>query len=159
MIRFTFAILFALLTVYDLAFAGVVDLQGYWIRTNAQPGERPIQFIRIADSYRAQSQEKFFEYGRLSYTIDQSVKLPVSAASSFQGTVDFYDSRGCTFKALPVVVEVQNEFTINVLMTVPRYKFLTYTREPSNRWERPTVIRKECKVLEYVESAVQLYRM
>jgi hypothetical protein len=160
MIRFIFAVLFALLAVYDLALAGSVDLRGSWIRSNAQEGEKPIQFIQIANTYRAQSQERFvFDNGRLSHTIDQSVKILITEGPTLNGTVDFYDSRGCSFKNLAVVVEVQNEQTINVLMTVPRYKFRTVSRDPVNRWERPTVIRTECRVLEYVEVAVQLYRM
>lgn len=159
MIRFIFAILFALLAVYDLALAASFDLRGSWIRSNAQEGERPIQFIKIADTYRSHSQERFvFENGRLSHTIDQSVKIQNSEGTELKGTVDFYDSRGCSFKNLNVLIDIQNDQTINVLMTVPRYKFLTYTRTPANRWERPTVIRTECKVLEYVEVAVQLYR-
>jgi hypothetical protein len=160
MIRFIFAVFFALLTVYNLAFAGEsFDLRGSWIRTNAQEGEKPIQFILVADAYRSYSQERFvFENGRLSHTIDQSVKIQKSEGAELNGTVDFYDSRGCTFKNLKVIVDIQNEQTINVLMTVPRYKFVTYSRTPENRWERPTVIRTECRILEYVEVPVQLYR-
>ena len=161
MIRFIFAVLFALLTVYDLALAAEsFDLRGSWMRSNAQEGEKAIQFIKIGETYRATSQERFvFENGRLSHTIDQSVKIIKLEGSELHGTVDFYDSRGCSFKNLEVLVEFQNEQTVNVLMTVPRYKFLTYTRTPENRWDRPTVLRTECKVLEYVEVAVQLYRL
>lgn len=161
MIRFIFAVLFALLTVYDLALASEsFDLRGSWMRTNAQEGERAIQFIAIGDTYRAQSQERFvFENGRLSHTIDQSVKIKKAEGSELHGTVDFFDSRGCSFKDLAVIVDIQNDRTINVLMTVPRYKFVTYSQTPVNRWERPTVLRTECRVLEYVESVVQLYRL
>jgi len=161
MIRFIFAVLFALLTVYDIALAAEsFDLRGSWMRTNAQEDEKAIQFIQIKDTFRTQSQERFvFENGRLSHTIDQSVKIQISEGNELHGTVDFYDSRGCSFKNLDVLVDIQNNQTINVLMTVPRYKFLTYTRTPENRWERPTVIRTECRVLEYVEVAVKLYRL
>jgi len=161
MIRFIFAILFALLTVYDLALAAEsFDLRGSWMRTNAQEDEKAIQFIQIGETYRAHSQERFvFENGRLSHTIDQSVKIQRAEGTELHGKVDFYDSRGCSFKGLDVLIDIQNERTINVLMTVPRYKFVTYSRAPENRWERPTVFRTECRVLEYVEVAVQLYRL
>lgn len=145
MIRFIFAVFFALLTVYNLAQAGEsFDLRGSWMRTNAQEGERAIQFIAIGETFRAQTQERFvYQNGRLSHTIDQSVKIFKSQGNELHGVVDFYDSRGCTFKGLDVLVDIQNYYVVNVLMTVPRYQ----------------VIRGQCNVLEYVESAVQLYRL
>jgi hypothetical protein len=161
MIRFIFAVLFTLFTVYNVAFAADgVDLRGSWLRTNAQEGERPVQFIQVGGMFRSYTQERFvFENGRLSHTIDQSVKIKRSEGPELHGTVDFYDSRGCSFKDLEVVVDVQSSNIINVLMTVPRYKFVTISRTPENRWERPTVLRTECRVLEYVEVPVQLYRL
>lgn len=160
MIRFIFALLFTFITVYDLALAESFDLRGSWMRTNAQEGEKPIQFIQVGEIVRSYSQERFvFPDGRLSYTIDQSVKIQVAEGHVLQGTVDFYDSRGCSFKDLAVVVDIQSYNTINVLMTVPRYKFVTISQAPANRWERPTVLRTECRVLEYVDVPVQLYRL
>lgn len=145
MIRFIFAIFFTLFTVYNLALAGEsFDLRGSWMRSNAQEGERAIQFIQIGGTFRAQTQERFvYQNGRLSHTIDQSVKIYASEGNILYGVVDFYDSRGCTFKGLDVQVDVQNFRVVNVLMTVPRYQ----------------VVRGQCNLLEYVESAVQLYRL
>lgn len=157
MIRFAIALLLSLLTIYDLALAGTFDLGGSWLRSQAGPDEKPIQFISVGTQFRSHSSERFvFENGRLSHTIDQSVKIN---KTDLTGTVSFYDSRGCSFKDLDVIVEVQGQDVVNVLMTVPRYKFVTISRTPQNRWERPTVIRTECRVLEYVEVPVQLYRM
>lgn len=114
------------------------------MRSNAQEGERAIQFIQIGGTFRAQTQERFvYQNGRLSHTIDQSVKIYASEGNILYGVVDFYDSRGCTFKGLDVQVDVQNFRVVNVLMTVPRYQ----------------VVRGQCNLLEYVESAVQLYRL
>lgn len=160
MIRFIFALLFTFITVYDFALAESFDLRGSWMRANAQEGEKPVQFLKVGDTFRSYTQERHvFENGRLSHTIDQSVKIKDSGESTLEGTVDFYDSRGCSFKDLKVIVDVQSFNTINVLMTVPRYKYVTISRTPDNRWERPTVLRTECRVLEYVEVPVQLYRL
>lgn len=160
MIRFIIALLLTFITVYDVALAESFDLRGYWMRTNAGEGEKPVQFIKVGNTFRSFTQERHvFENGRLSHTIDQSVKIQEAEGTTLEGTVDFYDSRGCSFKALSVIVDLQGENTINVLMTVPRYKFVTISRTPTNRWERPTVLRTECRVLEYVEVPVQLYRL
>lgn len=157
------------------------DLSGLWNRTNRGHGEKPINFIFIDGAYRSNSQERFiFENGRLSHTIDQSVKLVTKDEFTLEGTVDFYDSRGCSFKNLSVKAEFQNEDLVNILMTVPRYQYKTITTRPSGqvrvpvychdyyqrryvcgyRWENraPTSVRHECQLLDYVEVPVQLER-
>jgi hypothetical protein len=160
MIGLTFSFLFAFLTPYAFACAAEsFDLQGFWIRSNARQFERPIQFIRIGTTFRAQTQERFyFENGRLSHTIDQLVKIQMSEGLELHGTVDFFDSRGCSFKNNNLLVDIQNNQTINVLMTVPRYIYQKFTNSPNNNWERPTLIRTDCRILEFVEVAAQLYR-
>lgn len=134
--------------------AETFDLRGAWYRLGDHYWEKPVEFILVNGEYRTQSREKFFNrYGQLLYTIDQAVKLTEKAPGKFQGSVDFYDSRGCSFKALPVSGEAQDLNSVGFLMTVPRYKFRTVTKVTTGE-----VIRTECVVLETVESPVTLYR-
>lgn len=151
MIRFLLAILVTLFTVYDLAFAGQYDLAGTWMRAGGTADEKPVLFVPVNGQYHYYSQERFvFPYGRLSHTIDQAVTLPVSGTEILRGTVDFYDSRGCSFKAYEVVAQFQGPHVVNILMTVPRYKYVTITTNTS--------VRHECRLLEKVQVPVQLYR-
>lgn len=158
------------------------DLSGLWGRTNRGHDEKPLNFILVDGAYRYTSQERFvFENGELSHTIDQSVKMTKSDSSALTGTVDFYDSRGCSFKNLAVKAEFQNEDLINILMTVPRYKHVTISAGPHGRrrypvycWDYygqrytcgydwrtlpPRSVTTECRLLEYVEVPVQLERI
>lgn len=174
-------IIFTSLLLVISQFASASDLSGHWNRSNRSHGEKPVHFIFVDGFFRSTSQERFvFENGRLSHTIDQSVKLKVKEDQTIEGTVDFYDSRGCSFKNLAVKGEFQNEDLLNILMTVPRYKFRTITTRPSGqvrvpvycrdyynrrylcgyRWQnRPaTSVRHDCQVLDYVEVPVQLER-
>ncbi len=168
-----------LLVISNIAAAS--DLSGRWNRSNRDHHEKPINFIFIDGAYRSNSQERFvFENGRLSHTIDQSVKLIAKDDYTLEGTVDFYDSRGCSFKNLSVKAEFQNEDLVNILMTVPRYKYRTITTRPSGHVRvpvycrdyynhryvcgyrsaprAPVSVRHECQLLEYVEVPVQLER-
>lgn len=116
------------------------DLSGKWFSSRQDNGNM-IEFIKVRDSYHFHSQEKFVDReGRRLYTIDQSVKIEAGSGPVLTGTVDFYDSRGCTFKGLSVVVEFQHLNVANILMTVPRYRHIG------------------CEVVEYIDIPVQLFR-
>lgn len=170
--------LFVFISLFSFA-AMASDLSGQWLNLR-DPSAKPISFIKIKDHYYFHSQERFvFPDGRLSHTIDQSVKIKVSNGNTLEGTVDFYDSRGCSFKDYSVVVEFQREDLANVLMSVPRYKFVTttvtnqqydrprYCRDPyhPNRvyicGREPVVISRssECRLMEKVEVPVELQKI
>lgn len=151
MVRFILALLITFFTVYDLAIAGTYDLSGSWMKAGGTSDERPVHFVPVNGKYHYYGQERFvFPYGRLSHTIDQSVNLPMTGGETLTGTVDFYDSRGCSFKALPVIAEFQGPNVVNLLMTVPRYQYVRITTGRN--------VRHECRLLEKVEVPVQLYR-
>ncbi len=115
------------------------NLAGRW--RNTDDGSL-INFLSLDGAIREYSTQKFTNpRGALLYTIGQAVTLPDSGERRVEGFVDFYDSRGCSFEGLPVLVEFQNLRTINVLMTVPRY-----TTRP-------------CRVLEYVDVPVELKKL
>lgn len=147
------ALIVSLLTLSFSAMAAKsFDLRGSWYRTEDYGFEAPIEFVLIKGQYRTTTQERFVDHwGRLLYTIAQNIRLTRVSDDKFEGTVDFLDSRGCSFKNLPVSAEVQNHYVIGVLMTVPRYKFATVSRAGQ-------LLRTECRVLEYVEVPVQLNR-
>ncbi len=172
-------------TIYLSVFSHLTlasDLSGLWTRTTGERDQNPVQFILIDGAWRFTSQERFiFEDGRLSHTIDQSVKIQQTNTDFLQGTVDFYDSRGCSFKNLTVKAEFQNADLVNILMTVPRYKYVTISAGPSRSYDRPIYcwyhgypyryryicgyepaprsVTTECRLLEYVEVPVQLERI
>jgi hypothetical protein len=157
------------------------ELAGRWLKTNASPQEKPVDFIRINREYYFHGQEKYiFQSGKLSHTIDQSVKITSLQDGTFQGTVDFFDSRGCVYKNLSVTGEFQHADLVNVLMTVPRYRVITITTTRNDPYERPRYCRvpypgygyyvcgtqreviarrMECQLIDYVEVPVQLERM
>ena len=151
MVRFLLALLITFFTVYNLAFASTYDLSGTWLRAGGNSDDRPINFVRVGGKYRYHGQERyFFPYGRLSHTIDQSVSLNFTGEDTLSGTVDFYDSRGCSFKAYVVLAEFQGPNVVNLLMTVPRYQYVRITQGAN--------VRYECRLLETVEVPVQIYR-
>lgn len=142
----------ALLLVSTSAFA--YDLSGRWV--NTEDGT-VVYFLKIGNEFRQRNSSSYNDqWGRLDYTIDQQITLPVTTAGRVEGKVSFFDSRGCSFRDLPVVFEFQNETSVNALVTVPRYKFRTIT-ESRDRYSRPAV-RHSCRVLEYVEVPVELSR-
>lgn len=144
MIRFYLAVFVTFFTVYDLAFAGAYDLSGTWMRAGGSSDDKPIQFVPVNGKYHYYGQERYvFPYGRLSHTIDQAVTFPMTGTDTLKGTVDFHDSRGCSFKGLPVMAEFQGPNVVNLLMTVPRYQYLR---------------NGTCRLLEEVEVPVQIYR-
>ena len=173
-------VLLILLTLTSSAFAQEFDLSGNWITANSQGF---LRFISMENDYHYSSQEKFvFPNRTLSHTIDQHVVIPKIDARSIQGRVDFYDSRGCSFKNLPVKIYFQTPEVVNVLMTVPRYVVQRISTGPVNGYYRPVYctapgrygrtpyqyicgseyvrpnVRVECRLLEHVEIPVQLER-
>lgn len=150
MVRFIFALLTSFFTIYN-AFANTYDLSGIWLRAGGTTDEKPVHFVPVNGNYHYYGQERFvYPYGRLSHTIDQAVTLPMSGGDTLTGTVDFYDSRGCSFKALPVIAEFQGPDVVNLLMTVPRYQYVRITTGSNDRYE--------CRLLEKVQVPVQLFR-
>lgn len=171
--------IFTLLISFSVFSAVASDLSGQWINLQDYSA-KPVTFIKIKDHFFFHSQEKFvFPDGRLSHTIDQSVKIKVSSEDTLLGTVDFYDSRGCSFNDYDVVVQFQRDDLANILMTVPRYKFVTttvsnqqydrprYCKDPRNPnriyicGREPVVISRtsECRLMEKVEVPVQLQKI
>lgn len=127
------------------------DLRGAWYRTDGYYTERPVEFILLKDYYYTETTEVFYYPGRRgSYSIKQSIKL---RKDTLEGTVTFFDSRGCSFRNLPVLGEVQGPNAVGFLITVPRYKFRTVTKASTGE-----VLRNECRILEYVEVPVRLNR-
>lgn len=156
------------------------DLAGKWQKTTGTGHEAPVHFIKINGQYHYHGKENYvFQDGRLSHTIDQDVKIHSLNGDMFEGTVSFFDSRGCSYKNLKVTGEFQNESVVNILMTVPRYQVVTVTTRRNTparpRYCRvpypgrgyyvcghiPEVVsrRTECRLLEYVEVPVQLERI
>lgn len=169
-----------LLTLASSALAQEFNLSGGWISTHTQ---ELVRFIPLENNYHFSSQEKFvFPNGTLSHTIDQHVVLPKISNRSIQGSVDFYDSRGCSFRNLPVQIYFETPEVVNVLMSVPRYVVQRISTGPVNGYHRPVYctapgrygrtpyryicgseyvrpnVRVECRLLEQVETAVQLVR-
>ncbi|WP_408096264.1 hypothetical protein ACJVC5_14590 [Peredibacter sp. HCB2-198] len=165
------------------ALAEDFDLRGLWMRTIAEPEERPLTFIQVNGVYYTRSQERFvYPNGTLSHTIDQSVKLTVTPEGEVNGTVDFFDSRGCSYRNLPVTGEFQSADLIGFLMTVPRYRIVTITAGNHSRYQHPIYcdahipyypyryryicgyenrqlsVSRECQLIETVEVPVQLQR-
>ena len=159
------------------------DLRGQWLRSTATPVERPITFIQVKENYYARTQERFvFPNGSLSHTIDQSVKVTISPTGEVQGTVDFFDSRGCSYRNLNVTGEFQSADEVAFVMTVPRYKVVTITAGNHSRYQHPIYcdahtpyypysyryicgyenrqlsVSRECQLIETVDVPVQLQR-
>lgn len=112
------------------------NLRGLWSNPTAGPEEKPVRFIQVDGVYHAHTQERFvYPNGQLAYTIDQAVKVTVGPEGKVAGTVDFYDSRGCSFHDYKVKGEFQHEDAVGLLMTVPRYKMVTITA--GNHYRRP----------------------
>lgn len=173
-------ILLLLLTLTSSALAQDFNLSGDWISTNSH---HSLKFILVGNTYHLSSQERFVYPNRsLSHTIDQHLKVPRLHTRSIKGSVDFYDSRGCSFKDLPVKIYFESPDVVNVLMTVPRYVVQKITTGPVDGYYRPRYctapgrygrpsyqyicsseyvrpsVRVECRLLEHIEIPVQLER-
>ncbi len=151
MVRFLLALFITFFTVYNFALATSYDLSGTWMRAGGTSYERPINFVPVRGQYRYYGKERFvLPFGGLSHTIDQAVSLPMTGKEILNGTVNFYDSRGCSFKNYSVLAEFHGPNVVNLLMTVPRYQYTRITRGQN--------VRYECRLLEKVEVPVQLFR-
>lgn len=174
--------LFLLLSIPLSSWAIEHDLSGVWLSSNAN-ADNPVEFISVDGVYHFYSQETYvFPNQEVSHTIDQSLKIMIEDSSAIVGSVDFYDSRGCSFKDLPVKGEFASADVVNFLVTVPRYKTVRITTGPTSGYYRPIYctapgrygrppyqyicdheyvrpnVRVECRLLEYVEVPVQLKR-
>ena len=174
------SLLFLLVSFSTLA--ADFNLRGLWSKTTAGPEEKPVRFVLVDGVFHTYSQERFvYPNGQLAYTIDQAVKVTVSPEGVVKGSVDFYDSRGCSFHGYQVKGEFQHENLVGLLMTVPRYKVLTITAG-NHRYQRPIYcettspyypyvyryvcgrdtshlsVSRECQLLEKVEVPVELER-
>ncbi len=161
------------LLVSFTAHAGSFDLAGLW-----ETGSNSVEFLEIENNLYTQTTEKFvFPDGDLSHSISQSFKIPKVSSATQSGTVDIYDSRGCSFTGLEVKLEFRNSNEVNFLITYPRYKIVTITTGPTSGHYRPIYCdspygrlyvcgreyvrpnqRQECRLVEYVQTPVKLTR-
>ena len=156
------------------ALASNFNLSGIW-----DTGNNSVEFISIDGTLYTQTTERFvFPDGSLSHTIQQSLKIPKSNTAIQSGTVDIFDSRGCSFPELPVKLEFQSADVVNFLITYPRYKVVTITTGPTEGYYRPRYCespysrrpyicgrewvrpnqRQECRLVEYVQTPITLRR-
>jgi hypothetical protein len=174
------SLLFILLGLSTATFAMNYSLKGKW-RLEGERFSKPLIFMEFDGVTHEYTQQKFVNpNGTLQYTIDQALKLVPSSDGGYEGTVDFYDSRGCSFTDLPVIVSFISKEAVNVLMTVPRYKVLKITTGHSSSYDGPLYCqgvnpypyryvcgrqsdlkstRTECELLETIEVPVRLNRM
>jgi hypothetical protein len=152
-------------------------LSGTWFNAS-ETNTKPIRFIKIGDVFHFNGQERFVhQNGTLSHTIDQTVKLKINGSQVITGTVDVFDSRGCSYKGLPVQGEIQNNNEVALLLTYPRYRVVKITVGPTNPHYRNVYCtnyygyryvcgrervepntRTECELLENVEVPVLIKR-
>jgi hypothetical protein len=155
--------------------AHAFDLAGTW-----DAGTKAVEFIEVEDTLYTQTTERFvFPDGELSHSIQQSFKIAKSTSRIQVGTVDIFDSRGCSFKDLEVKLQFQSADEVNFLITYPRYKIVTITTGPTSGHYRPVYCaspyprgrpyvcgreyvrpsqRQECRLVEYVKTPVTLRR-
>lgn len=157
-------------------FANDYSLSGAWFNV-AEPTGKPIRFIKIGNTFHFNGQEKFVHTnGALSHTIDQTVKLNVNTDGQISGSIDVFDSRGCSYKSLPAVGEFTDAKEVNLLLTYPRYRVVKITVGPTGPTYRNVYCespygyryvcgrervrnantRIECELLEKVEVPVQI---
>lgn len=172
-----------LVLVSTSAFA--FNLEGQWGIQGNEYEEGAVRFMSVDGASFAHTQESFvFPNGNLSHTIDQSVKVTVSPEGKIEGTVDFYDSRGCSYKDYKVSGEFRSNDEVNFVMTIPRYKIVQitvghagyYYDRPLFCWARSAYYpyqsyryicgreqahrstRQECRLVETVQVPVSLLR-
>jgi hypothetical protein len=171
--KFLFLIILSFLSLNVLA----KDLSGVWYDAS-EPHGKPIRFIKFKDTFQFTGKEKFvFENGSFSHSIDQTVKLKFISENEIEGSIDVFDSRGCTFKNLPAVGEFQNDREVSFILTYPRYNVVKITTGPTNPYYRNVYctnsygyqyicgrervkpsVRYECKLIENVEVPVLIRR-
>jgi len=153
------------------------SLSGIWYNAS-DTNAKPIRFIKIGDVFHFTGQERFVnQNGTLSHTIDQTVKLTINGDQTITGIIDVFDSRGCSYKALPAVGEIQGDNEVALLLTYPRYRVVKITVGPTNPYYRNVYCtnyygyryvcgrervqpntRTECELLENVEVPVLIKR-
>lgn len=109
--------------------------EGDWVTHDGHE----VYFTKVDSTYYSHTEEKFvFPNGNLSHTINQSVKFTVNPEGKIEGSVDFYDSRGCSFRDYKVSGELHSENEMSILMAVPRYQFRRITvGYPGRYYDRP----------------------
>src|SRR5690606_25959208 len=112
-------------TMLLISFSAFASIEGLWQVLDHQ--ESKVRFIEVDSTYYSHTQEKFvYPDGNLSHTIDQSVKLTVTEGK-VRGSVDFFDSRGCSYQGYEVAGKLTSENSLSLLMTVPRYRLVKIT--------------------------------
>jgi len=152
-------------------------LNGTWFNVS-DTNSKPIRFIKMGDVFHFTGQERFvYQNGTLSHTIDQTVKLKINGSQTITGTVDVFDSRGCSYKGLPVQGEIQSDNEVALLLTYPRYRVVKITFGPKDPYYRNVYCtnyygyryvcgrerigpntRTECELVEKVEVPVLIKR-
>lgn len=159
------------------------SIEGEWRVLDSNNSK--VRFIEVDSLYYSHTQEKFvYPNGNLSHTIDQSVKLELQADGKVSGKVDFFDSRGCSFRDYEVAGVQNSKNSLTLLMTVPRYKYVRITTGQAGRpYQRPRYCwrtsshypynnyryvcgydsgvstRTECRLLETIQVPVSLKRI
>lgn len=157
--------MFGLLCVaMSLSFSAMAyDLKGHWMHSTAKPDDQVINFIFINNMYRAYVKEEIINRnGSPSHTIEQSLRIFPVNENSLRGELDIFDSRGCSFKNYEVTVEFESADRANFLMTLPRYKIVTYTSgSTTSNYPRTSTghSRSECVLVDTIEVPVQLIRV
>lgn len=132
--------LLTILSVLTLSLsASAQSLEGQWAILGNEAPEALVRFISVDGNYFAHTKETVvFPNGNLSHTIDQSVKLSVKDGK-IEGTVDFFDSRGCSYRDYKVSGEFRSQDEASLVMTIPRYKLVTITTGPTGHYyyDRP----------------------
>jgi hypothetical protein len=157
------------------ALATQFSLPGSW-----NTGANWVEFIEVDGIVYTQTTERFvYPDGELSHTIQQSMKIQKSGAAVQTGTVDIFDSRGCSYADLPVKLQFRTKDVVSFLITSPRYKIVTITTGPTSGYYRPVYCdspyprgnpyicgreyvrpnqRRECRLVEYVQTPITLRR-
>lgn len=174
-----------MLLISTLAFGSDFSLEGVWKFSDGDG--KPVRFVTTSEEVTSLTTQKFVKPdGTLEYKIDQQMSFDVSGAQDQEGVVNFYDSRGCSFENLEVKASFQSPKIINFLITIPRYKVVTYSNGPMNGYwapqyceyqgpirygQHPTSYRYvcgrrfikprkriDCQLIEYIKVPVQLKR-
>ena len=131
--------LLTILSVLTLSLsASAQSLEGQWAILGNEAPEALVRFVSVDGNFFSHTQESFvFPNGNLSHTIDQSVKLTVKNGK-IEGAVDFFDSRGCSYRDYKVSGEFRSGSEVAMVMTIPRYKLVTITTGPTGYYyDRP----------------------
>lgn len=155
------------------------DLSGEWYSNNGQ--NDPISLVTVDGTTYFHGETKYlYPDGRLAYIGTQSSKLNLSAdGSSIVGTIDFFDSRGCSYTNMAIRGNLTGGDTLHLVVDIPRYSYVRITRSRRARrrmprycytnmpyprryicgsqWEEISV-KYECRLLNTIKSTVILRR-